>query len=127
MKDETLKEMIWKNSDGRCRYCGQPVNPDYWHLEHINPRSAGGKTVWDNLGVSCVQCNHRKFNRDVNGFRKWVIRKTLSILRNSSNLWLPILADYLPEKELVNIEAAYLNLVNCIENAPVVFYYERGE
>jgi len=44
----------------RCQYCGeQPPTRDL-NLDHVVPRSRGGRSTWDNLVTSCRPCNLRK-------------------------------------------------------------------
>jgi 5-methylcytosine-specific restriction endonuclease McrA len=48
----------------RCQYCG--VRPDVatdLTLDHIVPRSQGGRSEAENLCAACVRCNQRKGNR----------------------------------------------------------------
>ncbi len=43
-----------------CQYCGaRPPTRDL-NLDHVVPRSRGGKSTWDNLVTSCRPCNLRK-------------------------------------------------------------------
>lgn len=48
----------------KCQYCEK--NFDGMHhdltLDHVVPRSHGGKTVWDNSVAACTSCNTRKAN-----------------------------------------------------------------
>jgi 5-methylcytosine-specific restriction endonuclease McrA len=32
-------------------------------LDHVQPRSRGGESAWDNLVACCKRCNHKKGNR----------------------------------------------------------------
>src|SRR5262249_15575466 len=54
-----------QRAQGRCEYCRSPA--DFAHqsfsLEHIRPRSRGGKRSLDNLALSCQGCNNHKYNR----------------------------------------------------------------
>jgi 5-methylcytosine-specific restriction endonuclease McrA len=48
--------------DGQaCAYCGK--TDTRMTIDHIRPRSRGGKTDWDNCVASCFPCNCRKGNR----------------------------------------------------------------
>ena len=49
--------------DHQCQYCG--VRPGVRHLnvDHVRPRSRGGPHSWDNLVISCRNCNLRKGQR----------------------------------------------------------------
>lgn len=47
----------------RCQYCGKRLPPSELTYDHVVPRSQGGKTVWENIVMSCVPCNVAKANR----------------------------------------------------------------
>ena len=47
-----------------CQYCGRtPKDNVILHVDHIIPKSKGGKNTVDNLITSCVYCNMGK--RDI--------------------------------------------------------------
>src|SRR5688572_32784598 len=46
-----------------CQYCGRQHAPSELTLDHVQPRSRGGESSWDNLVACCKRCNHRKGNR----------------------------------------------------------------
>lgn len=44
----------------QCQYCGgRPLLRDL-NLDHVIPRSRGGRSTWENLVASCRECNLRK-------------------------------------------------------------------
>ena len=43
-----------------CQYCRKRLNKKSFTIDHIIPRSKGGKTSWDNLVASCHRCNTYK-------------------------------------------------------------------
>lgn len=43
----------------RCQYCGSSAET----LDHVLPRSRGGRHVWENLVAACRRCNHTKADR----------------------------------------------------------------
>ena len=43
-----------------CQYCS---SRDKLTLDHVIPRSRGGKDTWENLVSACVRCNVKKGNR----------------------------------------------------------------
>jgi hypothetical protein len=47
----------------RCQYCGQARPMSQLSLDHVVPRSQGGKTTWENVVCSCVGCNSKKGGR----------------------------------------------------------------
>lgn len=46
-----------------CQYCGEMPIRQELTLDHVVPRSRGGKTTWENVVVACQKCNGRKGNR----------------------------------------------------------------
>ena len=47
----------------RCQYCGRRLSACDLSLDHVVPRSAGGRTTWENIVACCHPCNDRKANR----------------------------------------------------------------
>ena len=50
---------IFKRDRNRCVYCG---TKDSLTIDHVVPRSAGGRDSWDNLVTACQKCNAKKGN-----------------------------------------------------------------
>jgi 5-methylcytosine-specific restriction endonuclease McrA len=57
-----------------CMYCGVKFPISKLTYDHVTPRSQGGKTVWENIVMSCEDCNARKANRTP-AQAKMVLRK----------------------------------------------------
>ena len=51
------RQNIFKRDGHRCQYCG---TVDELTLDHVVPKSRGGKSNWDNLTTACKRCNSRK-------------------------------------------------------------------
>ena len=45
-----------------CQYCGIKISIDNSTIDHIIPRSKGGKTEWGNVVACCSRCNNEKGN-----------------------------------------------------------------
>lgn len=43
----------------QCGYCGRTATT----VDHVQPRSRGGRDVWENLVACCARCNNLKGNR----------------------------------------------------------------
>ena len=54
---------IRERDGNRCQYTGKLLRPDEGSLDHILPRSRGGKDAWENLVWSDKEVNARKGNR----------------------------------------------------------------
>src|SRR5205809_4467287 len=46
-----------------CQFCGRVLPAAELTLDHVVPRSRGGRTDWDNLVACCHPCNNRKGDR----------------------------------------------------------------
>jgi len=46
-----------------CQYCGATPVRQELTLDHVLPRSRGGKSTWENVVTACKKCNGRKGNR----------------------------------------------------------------
>ena len=47
----------------RCQYCGIVFHNHELTLDHVHPRSHGGKSTWENLVTACKPCNWTKSNK----------------------------------------------------------------
>ena len=47
---------IFARDHHQCQYCGAPAQ----NIDHVLPRSRGGRHVWENVVAACVPCNTRK-------------------------------------------------------------------
>ena len=54
---------IYKRDRCQCQYCGARPPMVELTLDHILPRSRGGKSTWENCVLACLRCNRRKANR----------------------------------------------------------------
>jgi 5-methylcytosine-specific restriction endonuclease McrA len=46
-----------------CQYCGRTPKEDDLTIDHIIPKSRGGRTVWENVVLACTTCNTAKGSR----------------------------------------------------------------
>jgi 5-methylcytosine-specific restriction endonuclease McrA len=58
-----------------CQYCGERFLSEDLTFDHVVPRSAGGRTAWDNIVTACVPCNARKANRTPREARMKLLRR----------------------------------------------------
>lgn len=54
---------IYARDSSRCQYCGKKFATTELSLDHVVPRSQGGKATWDNIVCCCVKCNVKKGGR----------------------------------------------------------------
>lgn len=54
---------IFIRDDQTCQYCGSRLKSEKITIDHIVPKSMGGRTSFDNCVIACSGCNTRKANR----------------------------------------------------------------
>ena len=54
------RKNILRRDGHRCQYCGRRESLT---IDHVLPKSRGGKDRWTNLVAACIECNNRKGNR----------------------------------------------------------------
>ncbi|OHB79528.1 MAG: HNH endonuclease [Planctomycetes bacterium RBG_16_64_12] len=62
--------------DGHCcQYCGRRMPAGQLSVDHVTPRSRGGRTTWDNVVCACLVCNVKKGGRTPREARMTLVRK----------------------------------------------------
>ena len=51
------RRAVFARDDWTCQYCG---SRSQLTVDHVEPRSKGGGSTWDNIVASCAPCNRRK-------------------------------------------------------------------
>jgi 5-methylcytosine-specific restriction endonuclease McrA len=59
----------------QCQYCNKKPRRTELNLDHVVPRSLGGRSTWENVVTSCVDCNRRKGGRTPRQARMKLRRK----------------------------------------------------
>jgi 5-methylcytosine-specific restriction endonuclease McrA len=54
---------IWERDGGVCQYTGRKLRPSEGNIDHIIPRSRGGKTSWENCVLADKKVNSKKGSR----------------------------------------------------------------
>ena len=54
---------IFARDKNSCQYCGRRFPTRELSLDHVVPRSMGGKSNWTNIVCACVECNVKKGGR----------------------------------------------------------------
>lgn len=64
---EAYRELVEARAGGACEYRRliQAATGVTFHIEHVWPRSRGGRTLASNLALSCPGCNLAKANRTI--------------------------------------------------------------
>jgi len=54
---------IFARDNNHCQYCGKKFPLSELSIDHVLPRSQGGKSTWENVVCCCLECNIRKGGR----------------------------------------------------------------
>ena len=54
---------IYARDSNRCQYCGRKFPTSELSLDHVIPKSQGGRATWENIVCCCVKCNVKKGGR----------------------------------------------------------------
>ena len=54
------RKNILARDDHQCQYCGNYFRERDLTIDHVIPKSKGGKNEWDNVVAACRACNQRK-------------------------------------------------------------------
>ena len=73
---------IYARDGNRCQYCGKKYSTSELSLDHVLPRSQGGKATWENIVCCCVRCNVRKGGRTPEQARIHLITKPVKPKRS---------------------------------------------
>jgi 5-methylcytosine-specific restriction endonuclease McrA len=73
---------IFARDKNICQFCGLHFPTSELSLDHLLPRSQGGKSSWENLVCCCVHCNARKGGRTPEQAHMKLVRKPIKPKRN---------------------------------------------
>ncbi|QDE68434.1 MULTISPECIES: HNH endonuclease [Myxococcus] len=103
---------IYARDNDTCQYCGKNLPRSELNLDHVMPRTQGGKTTWENVVCSCVPCNLRKGGRTPEQAHMKLLKKPVRprwtpLFRGASRKvtyreWLPFL--HLADASYWNVE-----------------------
>jgi 5-methylcytosine-specific restriction endonuclease McrA len=57
------RKNILMRDKNTCQFCARIFTAPELTLDHVVPRSRGGRSSWENLVACCYQCNNRKGDR----------------------------------------------------------------
>ena len=58
----TRRNLMFRDAQ-QCQYCGKRMPTTELSLDHVVPKSQGGKSSWTNIVCCCVKCNVKKGGR----------------------------------------------------------------
>lgn len=73
---------IFKRDRYTCQYCGVKLDKGEETIDHIIPRSMGGKNDWKNVVAACYKCNSAKSNKTLQESGYTLLRKPMIPSKN---------------------------------------------
>jgi len=69
------KRNIMVRDDFKCVYCGKTAEEGHLTIDHVIPKSKGGKSTWENCVTSCKPCNARKGHRSCSEVKMFIKKR----------------------------------------------------
>jgi 5-methylcytosine-specific restriction endonuclease McrA len=66
---------IFARDHNQCQFCGKKFPTTELSLDHVVPRSQGGRSTWENIVCACIKCNVKKGGRTPKQAHMTLIRK----------------------------------------------------
>lgn len=73
---------IFARDHNSCQYCGKRYPTSELSLDHLIPRSMGGKSSWENIVCACTRCNVKKGGRTPKQAHMTLVKKPVKPKRN---------------------------------------------
>jgi hypothetical protein len=73
---------IFARDRNHCQYCGKKYPTTELSLDHVIPRSMGGKSNWQNVVCSCTDCNVKKGGRTPKQANMSLVKKPVKPKKN---------------------------------------------
>ena len=78
------RKRLYLRQDGACVGCKRSIPFEYSSIDHIIPKSKGGKSIYENYQVLCRYCNVLKGDRDMEYLLSRIRNKPLEELEQKN-------------------------------------------
>ena len=69
------KRLVYERDKWTCQYCRKKLTSKTGTIDHVNPRSRGGRSSFENCVASCAPCNTYKSNIPLSQTRLKLLKK----------------------------------------------------
>lgn len=82
------RKNLIKRDNSTCQYCNRQFSKPDLSIDHVIPKSRGGKHTWENAVLACMKCNSKKSDK--------LIREAgLKLIRRPRRPgWSPVVSDF---------------------------------
>lgn len=77
------RQAVYDKCNGHCAYCGCELAYKDMQVDHVQPISVCGADEIENMLPACRSCNYYKGALDLDGFRYYIERSTMTLQRDS--------------------------------------------
>lgn len=77
-KTNFSRRTLYEMYNNQCQYCGDRPGRSELTIDHVLPKSLGGKTTWENCSIACIRCNMQKADRLLKDCRKELVSKEVA-------------------------------------------------
>lgn len=57
------RSAVFKRDNNQCQYCARDFKKSELTVDHVLPKSRGGKSTWLNIATACKPCNWKKADK----------------------------------------------------------------
>lgn len=72
------KAAVYAKTNGTCSYCDEKISDENAVIDHVVPKSKGGKNNIENLLPCCWSCNSSKGTKSLDDFRLYCAVKLVT-------------------------------------------------
>lgn len=69
------RQNIYARDKAKCMYCSCLLTKNSFTIDHVKPKSKGGKTNWENIVACCKPCNDKKGGKTCEEVKMFPIKK----------------------------------------------------
>jgi len=89
LSQKEIRDLLFLQCGGRCPECGRKMQnkrkgdrESYMTIDHIIPKSKGGKKNLENLRPLCRKCNGKRGNKPIPGLKYYKANNGIHIVIN---------------------------------------------
>ena len=102
---------IFRRDRSECQYCRKPFPKNQLTIDHVHPKSLGGKTIWENVVCCCITCNRKKGSNILSSTNmKLAVKPNKPSWELLSNLYLQTIKFDEWKPFLSSVETSYWNV-----------------
>jgi 5-methylcytosine-specific restriction endonuclease McrA len=87
------KKNLYARDGGQCQYCAKHMGMSSATIDHVHPRSKGGRNVWENVALACGDCNYTKGDRTLDDIGWSLLKKPHVPKRQGSHILIGLAMD----------------------------------